>query len=74
MSPRRLSIRDRLQISDGLEGGTLDCGCVFGRYLKYGGTVLTVIDDASQCREGHSAGVVIDEALPGKPLPPHGSH
>ncbi|HUF23806.1 MAG TPA: hypothetical protein VMN81_06740 [Vicinamibacterales bacterium] len=59
--PRRLSWRDRFQIRDGLAGGMLPCGCAFGRYLTYSGAVLTVIDDASGCREGHLADRVLEE-------------
>lgn len=59
--PRRLSWRDRFQIRDGLAGGRLPCGCAFGRYLTYAGAVLTVIDDASGCREGHRDERIVEE-------------
>lgn len=68
--PRKLSLRDRFRIHDGLSGGLLECGCACGRYLTYAGTVLTVIDDASACRDGHARGLVMHETLAGEPPPP----
>ena len=69
---RRLSFRDRFRIHEGVSGGMLVCGCAFGRYLTYSGSLLTIVDDATSCREGHVRGLVLQEAPAGEapdPLP-----
>jgi hypothetical protein len=69
---RRLSFRDRFRIHEGVSGGVLECGCAFGRYLTYSGSLLTIVDDATACREEHVRGVILQEAPAGEapgPLP-----
>jgi len=63
--PRKLKLLERLQITRGLNGHQLPCGCVVGCYLTRAGHVLTVVDvDADDCKErAHQVDFVIDEAL-----------
>ena len=63
---RRLSFRDRFRIHEGVSGGMLVCGCAFGRYLTYSGSLLTIVDDATACREEHVRGLILHEAPAGE--------
>lgn len=67
---RRLSLRDRFRIHEGVSGGVLECGCAFGRYLTYSGSILTIVDDATGCAAGHARGLILQEASAGEPPEP----
>jgi hypothetical protein len=64
--PRKLKLLERFQISECLNGQTLSCGCLVGRYLTRAGHVLTVVDsDADGCPERtHQVDFVLSDAAP----------
>ncbi|MFN8062377.1 MAG: hypothetical protein U0Q12_24710 [Vicinamibacterales bacterium] len=43
-----------------LRGGASACGCLYGVYERYDGSVVVLVDDAATaCREGHRQGQAI---------------
>jgi len=60
---RKLRLLERVDITRCLCGARLECGCLVGWYETWGGTVLTIVDDAATtCRErSHLPDFVIQE-------------
>lgn len=58
--PSTLSFLDRLRITQGLDASTLPCGCSVGRYLTYRDEILSIVDEARGCPEGHVLHQVIE--------------
>lgn len=57
-----------------LRGGQYDCGCVFGVYELYDGTVEALIDAvADRCRAGHRVGASVVPLPEVVPIGPRGA-
>ena len=65
---RKLGLVRQMFIAECRDIVQFPCGCVAGRYVTFGGTILTVIDwRAPDCQnESHAVNTIVWECEPGQ--------